>query len=186
MSGVAYALQEAVSLHETAQRVYAVHGDITEAAVEALVERLQGQDRLDELQAWGARELLNKARLQINHATYATAHGQRSQFAVEEPPSGYRSPTSAHLVPAPSLAGGEGFRVPKAALRTLLKLQLRLGSGRAVVVECMLKADVLRAAAQLEAQGRGCLENAELLRLMAQQMREGERARDTVRRLERE
>ena len=186
MSSVAYALQETVSLHETAQRVYAVHGDITDAAVKALVERLQGQDRLDELQAWGARELLNKARLQINQATYAQAHGLRSQLAVEAPPRGYRSPTGATLVPAPSLAGGDGFRVPKAALRTLLTLQLRLGTGRAVVVECMLKADVLRAAAQLEAQGRGCLENAALLRELAQQMREKERARDTVRRLERE
>lgn len=192
MSQAAVAIAPVVSLHEVAQRVYVVYRDVTDTAVADLLRRFSENDQLDELQEWAVRELLNKARLQTNHGTYTQAHGLRARLSVEDPPAGYRDPTGRGeastpvvFVKRPALGDGKGLKVPLAAFRVLLKLQLRLGAGKAIMVDAMKKPDVLRAALQLETQGRGCLENAGLLRTLAGEMLDGECAKQTVRRLER-
>lgn len=186
MAQAAIAVVSAPSLTETAKRVYWTHKDVTAAAVEEFLKRCDEQEQGAALREWAASELLNKARLQSNHARYTQAHELRARLAVEEPPAGYRNPTaSPSVVTMPTLNSGAGIRLPIAAIRVLMAQQLRLGQGRAVKVETMHKPDVLKAAGQLEIQGRGCLENAGLLRSLAREMREGERVKDTVRRMER-
>lgn len=180
MSVRAPALLQLPSLHEVAREIYLLHHDISQPAVTEFLQRVRDYGQVEDLVAWAAKELLNKARLQANQPIYAKAHALRERLTVEPAPAGYHPPASPIRSPLVQIVP-----VPVAALREVLALKVRIGDGKLRLVRDMTRAELMLAAEQLKKTAAGCQRNADLLLTMASYARLDERAIDAVRRLER-